>query len=81
MDQFITPAAWLHAVEVWCPFPSVSWERAWSEEECRTAIAEALARNFPPRAFNAATVKLMAGHCETFPNYYWCNRVLQEWLA
>lgn len=80
-DQFMTPEAWLRAVEVWCPFPKVAWDCAWTEDECKTAIARLLAWKFPPQAFNQATVKLMALHCETFPSYYWCNKLLQEWLA
>jgi hypothetical protein len=72
----MTPHEWLRAIEVWSPFIVIA-DPAHTKEECIEAIGDALARNFPPELFCEATVRVATRHCETFPNYYWCCRVLE----
>lgn len=75
----MTPFDWLRAIAVWSPLPT--WgpqhERVFTVDETVAAVGKLLAKNFQPEAFNAATVRLAARQCDTFPNYYWCCRVLE----
>lgn len=71
------PKEWLRAVAVWSPFPEVEYDLAHNEADVVEALAEMLFLFWPPEAFSEETVKLVAKQCETFPNYYWINKVLE----
>ncbi len=74
----MTSEEWLRAIAAWSP--PAKWEggpTASAVEEYIELAAPLLAERFPPEAFCLATAKRAAFLCETFPNYYWCCRVLE----
>ena len=73
----MTPQEWLRAIEVWSPFPQFVGASASEQQHCLEFIAEFLGEKYPPELFCEATVRVATRHCETFPNYYWCCRVLE----
>jgi hypothetical protein len=75
----MTAYEWLRAVAVWSPYPVTNYRTFCTEEEAIEAIGEVLSETFPTGAFSEATVKLVANQCETFPNYYWCCKALENW--
>lgn len=75
----MTAYEWLRAVAVWSPWGVMNYPTVCTEDEAIEAIGEMLSKNFPPEAFCLATVKLVAASCETFPNYYWCCKALENW--
>lgn len=80
MSRSMRADEWLRAITVWCPFterPPGTPLCPFPPEVHIRVIAEALAKAFPPEAFNEVTVKLAAQQCETFPNYGRCCHLLR----